>query len=278
MTRLLVATDLSARSDRAVSRAVRLASELEASLSVLHVIDEDLPDWIIDSQKEMAQKAFNQHLSSLDASAEVQVLVGKPYDVIVETAQRMEAALIILGSHRDDALRDLFIGSTAERIIRSSVLPILMVRAPAYGPYHDIVVGMDFSVQSKMAAECALSLFPNTQLHLVHAFEVPFSGFMVSRDDEADTQSEHENRLQQVIEEELKDVLHRMSNTNPSLSGHLVKGAPVAALSKELDRYDTPLLAIGTLGRTGLSQAVLGSVAEDFLRGGSCDILVVRGW
>jgi len=51
MKKFLMATDLSARSDRAVERAVALARELGAKLKIVHVVDEDLPASLADNQQ-----------------------------------------------------------------------------------------------------------------------------------------------------------------------------------------------------------------------------------
>jgi nucleotide-binding universal stress UspA family protein len=53
---------------------------------------------------------------------------GRPSDVIVRTAGEMRASLVVVGTHGRSALEKLLIGSTAERVVRLSPVPVLTVR------------------------------------------------------------------------------------------------------------------------------------------------------
>jgi nucleotide-binding universal stress UspA family protein len=122
MRTILVATDFSARSDRAIRRATLLAKTHEATLNLVHVIDEDRPKRIVDPEREAALALLNEQAQSLrehdgvDCSA--RVVLGKLADEIVEAAQQTAADLVIVGSHRHNGLQDVSWGTTAERTIR----------------------------------------------------------------------------------------------------------------------------------------------------------------
>ena len=62
---ILVATDSSSRSDRAVRRATLLAKELGASLSLVHVVDDDQPGRIVDAEREAAAAVLHDQARSL---------------------------------------------------------------------------------------------------------------------------------------------------------------------------------------------------------------------
>ena len=74
MRSILIATDLSARSDRALERAVNLACDRGGELTIVHVVDEDLPASLADAQ----QKAAESVLSQISCS----VLAVKPPDFV----------------------------------------------------------------------------------------------------------------------------------------------------------------------------------------------------
>ena len=88
MSRILVATDLSARSDRAVERAFLLAGQAGASLTILHVVDADLPSRIADRQADDARALITDHLASLpDAKAigcDIRIVFGKDHCDILD--------------------------------------------------------------------------------------------------------------------------------------------------------------------------------------------------
>ena len=81
MKRILVATDLSGRSDRALQRAVALAREFGAELAVVHVIDESLPARVLARHEEAAKSAIEEQVCSLPAAD------GRP-GPLIETSNR----------------------------------------------------------------------------------------------------------------------------------------------------------------------------------------------
>ena len=148
MKKLLMATDLSARSDRALERAVTLAREHSAKLTVVHVVDEDLPASLADAQEKAAKQAIHKHIGGLTAGngphISIEVVFGRAYVDILEMSEKTEAEMIVLGMHREDAFKDMFRGTTVERIIRAGNVPTLLVKDRVSGPYRQIIVGVDF--------------------------------------------------------------------------------------------------------------------------------------
>lgn len=140
---ILVGTDFSVCAARAFSFAVSLAASQGAKIHVLHVLIEPvqafdvagaLPYLDVSTQKEW-EDATKKRLASAVASAEKrgvattsEFLWGRPSDVLVDTAVKMKASLIVLGTHGRNALEKLLIGSTAERVVRLSPVPVLTVR------------------------------------------------------------------------------------------------------------------------------------------------------
>jgi nucleotide-binding universal stress UspA family protein len=57
-----------------------------------------------------------------------EVLWGRPSDALVERAEGMKASLLVIGTHGRSAIEQLLLGSTAERIVRRSTVPVLTVR------------------------------------------------------------------------------------------------------------------------------------------------------
>ncbi len=140
---ILVGTDFSLCAARAFEIAVSLAASQGAKIHILHVLVEPiqafdvagaLPYLDVTTQKEW-EEATRKRLASAVASAEKrgvtatsEAVWGRPSDSIVETARRMKASLIVLGTHGRGAIEKLLIGSTAERVLRLSPVPVLTVR------------------------------------------------------------------------------------------------------------------------------------------------------
>ncbi|MCG8595703.1 MAG: universal stress protein [Kiloniellales bacterium] len=282
MKRILMATDLSARSDRALERALRLAADHGGEVTVVHVVDAELPASLADAQAQAAKQAIREHIATLTAAEGLQVsaevVFGRAYLGILDMSEKMDAELILLGLHREDAFRDMFRGTTAERVIRAGDVPVLLVKERASGPYQRIMVGVDFSVYSRRAVEFAVGFAPTARFHLVHAYDVPFKGFLHGQDTRREISKQHETQFQNMVEEEMAAFLSTLDAKTPELERIMEHGVVREVIHRQVDRLKPDLLVVGTHGRTGVAHALLGSVAENLLREPPCDVLAVNAW
>ena len=98
--RVLCATDLSPRSQRAVTRAVLLANQLDAQLILLHVEDRDRRiDGTVSAREQIAQQ-INSIRPEVRLESAIRVHEGEYLPLIATVAQETNADLIVLGSHR----------------------------------------------------------------------------------------------------------------------------------------------------------------------------------
>lgn len=280
MRRLLVATDLSARSDRALQRAVDLAHQHHAVLTVLHVVDENLPDRTVAAVRDAATAEIWAMLTDMAGKSEVTVtlntVVGVHFREILGVAEREASDLIILGRHRNETCVPGIGGATIDRVIRMGQRPVLMVsERPACG-YAKVLVGMDFSEHARHALRLALALAPDAEFHLVHAFDVPFQGFLPGESTRREIDRDHDGALTRLIEEELAAHAGTCGAVRPRIEKILEQGDVIGVLRRQTERVGPDLLAIGTHGRSGLSGMVLGSVAQALIQRPPCDILAVR--
>jgi universal stress protein E len=282
MQTILVASDLSARSDRALARAASLAEQHKAKLIVVHVVDEELPAALADRQIEDAENALRAALSALPQSGghagELRVLVGEHYQSILAEAERVDADLIVIGQHRKDILLDLFRGSTGERIIRFGNRPVLVVKSPARHGYVSLLAAIDFSIPSRRAIEAAVKLAPDADVTLVHAFDIPFRGLMFSAGAMGNLAKKHQQQFQDLVDVQTRDFLATLSRPIAVKDVIAKEGRPEEVIIATAEEARPDLLVVGTHGRSGLGRAVLGSVAEHVLARATCDVLAVRGW
>lgn len=280
MKKILVATDLSARSDRAVQRALSLAHERHAEVEVLHVVDDDWPRKIVDQMEKSARATLDQQIAAVPQSKEVAVTTtivrGQDYLEIMKRAEEVRAGLIVIGIHRHSML-DLFRGTTAERIIRFSRTPVLLVRDAAIKPYWRVLVGVDMSVHSLRALQIAAELAPTGEFQLVHATQVPFKAFL-GRDIIEELVVAEQQAFGKMIGEEIRNLSERLGPAAPRCVTLVTEGKVREVLRDQITTFKPDLLAIGTHGRTGIALAMLGSVAEDLLADAPVDVLAVKQW
>jgi universal stress protein E len=286
MKKLLVATDLSARSDRALERAIDLAHEHGAQLTIVHVIDECLPTVLLNAQEEFAKESVDEYINKIKSSYEkylsidisVEILQGVSYSDILTAAERVGAELLIVGIHREDTFGDLFLGTTAERCMRLGNLPVLEVKERTTGPYRRVTVGIDFSVFSRRAVELAVKLAPSAEIYLVHAYHIPFRGLLRDRRMEKNIADESERQMTTLVNEDMAALLSGLDSDVTKIEQVVQHGTPQEVILRQIKQASSDLLVVGTHGRTGVTRALLGSVAESYLRHPPCDVLAVKAY
>lgn len=281
MKRVLAATDFSTRSQRAVRRAGVLARHAGAELVLLYVVDEDRPEHLVLLERTEARKMLDEKIASIAELQGVQcravVATGVAHDAILGTARAMPADLIVMGTHRKQLLRDIFVGTTIERVIRAGSSPVLMVNTDAAHPYAHVLVAVDLSDASAdaLGAAKALGLVGTSRLSVTHGFEAAAKPKMLIADVPKD-------KIDAYIEEERQRALAELAAFMKALpfdpgpwSPHVVEGEAMPAISEAVATLRPDLLVVGTHGRSGVAKILLGSVAEQVLRQLEIDILAV---
>lgn len=277
--RLLLATDLSARSDRALDRAAQLAGEWQAELIAMNVVDPGLsPDQILawaagadDVQLvNIARQQLRRDLEGLGIRATmVAVRSRDEVGAIGEMAARHEVGLVITGVARNETLGRFLLGSTVKRLARSLNRPLLVVRNRGRGAYRRVVVASDFSDSSRFALETALRLFPGKEVVLFHAYEAPMSG-LSDHPSESPISRESKNS-------ECKAFLDACELPPGAVVRCVIEmGGVENCLAAYVREHDVDLVAIGTHGRSGLKGIMLGSTASRLLDWLPSDVLLVR--
>lgn len=141
--RILVPVDFSDPSLQALDYAIELGQPFKPEFIVLHVVetyfplagDMYSPGYDVGLMYQELERAGREQLSRLAAKLQKQRLavrtllsVGSAHRVIVETAKKLKADLIIMSTHGRTGLSHVFMGSVAERVVRSAVCPVLTVR------------------------------------------------------------------------------------------------------------------------------------------------------
>jgi len=281
MKRILVATDFSARSDRAIRRATLLARTYGSSMTVVHVIDDDQPQRIVRAEREASTELLSEQARSLreidGVDCDYSIIVGNAFDGIAKAAGETKCDLLVIGSHRRQALTDVFVGTTAERTIRASSAPVLMANGVPAGPYQHALVAVDLSDCSADAvrAVTALGLEKHADVSVIHVFDAPGTA-LIARGSMTEKQvMDYLAHEEARASGELKAFLaalefhptRRIVKYNSSSAAQTI-GAVAHEISADL-------VVVGTHGRTGLRKLLLGSIAEEVLRTADHDVLAV---
>ncbi len=280
---ILVASDLSARSDRALARSFRLAKELGGTVRVLHVVDGGLPHELKTHSIEWARHALARETETLaertGVAATLDVREGHPASEIVKCAHAGGADLIAVGVHdRSSLAAKSFAETTAGRVLKAGRLPMLLVASEPAGPYRQATIGVDFSIFSRQAVRQAMRVAPSASVRLVHAYRIPFQGFLAGGDTAQEIAHRQRLEFDAFLQDEM-DALQqralRMGLAPGNVETILREGAPAEVLREVRAETDADLMVVGTHGRSDLSRAIWGSVAADILDNPPCDVLAV---
>lgn len=261
---VLLASDFTARSDRALGRAIQLAEEKQGKLVIAHVLEKGAK-----ADEEDILHRLRADLSEDATDAELIVRAGSAPKTLAAIAAERGSDLIVTGVARYNSIGDYFLGTAVDHIIRNAERPVLIVRRRPVTPYRRLVVATDLSDCSHAALLVAAALFPGAEITLVHAFHIPYEGWIKSADVKADIQAEAREELDAFLAGIDPAVLAK-------LDARLVEGETGTVIVQELARTGADLLVLGTHGRSGFAHATIGSQAEGILPVVNADVLMVR--
>ena len=278
---VLAASDFSEQSQVAIRRAALICQEHGAKLELLHVIEalpspEPIPPDQLKEETKRQLQAESGVAVSLGVDCDCQVETGENVVSIMQSAQKMTADLIVVGAHGHHSLRDNFLGTTAEKLVRKAASAVLVVKQPSQSAYRRVLVPTDFSEASRQALVAANILAPGAGIDLLHVY-----GFW----------GEEQLSMAHASEEALEryrqrtEIWANMSmvkwRQGINLSGHHVeehlrKGSATSGIALFAAERGSDLVVMGTLERSGHPNVLLDSVTENALRTVPCDILAVK--
>jgi nucleotide-binding universal stress UspA family protein len=208
----------------------------------------------------------------------VLVLTGQPSDTLLRAMESEAADLVAMGASRRELLRNMFSGTTVERVIRNASRPVLMVNKLPTGPYRRVLAATGLAAPSAHALRVAsaLGLLAGADLTVLHAFWQPGKAAPILTGSSTDEVAERRESLALDAQADLHRFLAGIGLPSAPPPRAIVReGAPGAVIKEEAGRLRSDLVLMGTEQRGALSTALLGSVAAEVLSVVECDVLVV---
>jgi nucleotide-binding universal stress UspA family protein len=279
---IVVATDFSTRSDRALRRATLLARQLDATLALVHVVDDDQPAYLVDAQLDTSRSLLDKTahtITTLDGvAAQANVLSGDVFSGILQVAEVANAALIVVGQHRRQ-LRDVFVGTTAERTIAHSSRPVLLAAGLPSAPYDRTVIALDLDDVSASMAQSVqgLGIVDQSVITAMHAFDAPAHGMMKRGMIDPEAIDHYLSGEERRANDQFAAFLSEAGLPAARQVLVPINGTPARTILECARAEDADLVVVGTSQKTGIKRFLLGSVAEDVLGDAECVVLVVPG-
>lgn len=279
---ILAATDLSARAEAAVNRALMLKRLHASNLVIAHIIDRPSSSLDVERRSRAAYKAIGEQVGALTPDERqdiaIKVTTGTPQWELGRLAHMNRCDLVVLGTHEPRGGHDLLVGSTMEGLARDGNCALLVAANPAPpADYHRVVLGIDMSIHARYAVSMALKVAPQAALTCVHALPP-------AEPDGATPPADVEAAGQAALSAFMTDTLGRLlpaeqqADVLSRLEMIVRPGAPYGVLVETAREKQADLLAVGMRGHPAPLRAGLGSTAQALLNQPPCDVLAAHVW
>lgn len=281
--RILFPTDGGDGADATFDHVLDLAADHDATVHALNVADtthdsvtrvgRDVVD-VLEREGEDVVEAAAERAADRGVEAVTAVLQGGVDETIVAYATDHEMDLIAMPTRGRTGLDRLLLGSTTERVVRRSPVPVLSLRPdgePARYPYRNVLVPTDGSERAAEALDRAVSLAARSgaTLHLLSVVDVGTIGAEAYSGTDALVSASEETVAEAaaVAEEAGVETVERVE----------VGSSAARGIRSYLADNDVDLVVMGTRGLTGVERYLLGSVAERTVRTSPVPVLTVPG-
>jgi nucleotide-binding universal stress UspA family protein len=280
---ILFPTDGSDGADAALEFVLDVAAARDATLHVVSVADtsrsavEQQADVVgaLERNAERVVDAAARRARERGVETETAVQRGEPHRAICDYAADAGVDVVVMPTRGRRGLERFLLGSTTERVVRRSDVPVLTLRpdADADYPFEDVLVATDGSDCAAAALERGVDVAgaAGAALHLLSVVDVASLGVDVRSDLAVDS-----------LKERASDVLEDAADTatdagvEPAASEVAFGSSIRGAIRDYVADSGVDLVVVGTHGRTGFHRYVLGSVAESLVRTSPVPVLTVR--
>ena len=294
--KILAVVDPTTEDQKASKRAIELARKTGASITAFLTIYDfsyEMTTMLSSDEREaMRQSVINDRtqwlqslLSELDTGEiriDCQVIWhNRPFEQIIEQVLKNGYDIVIKGTHQHDKLKSVIFTPTDWHILRKCPCPVLLVKEHLWPDNGNIVAALNIgsdeeehnSLNEKITAEAKqLTKVMNANLHLVNSYpgtpvniaiEIPeFNASDYNRS----MFKHHENAMQE----------HAQAFNIAKENTHIKEGLPEDVIQSIANELDAELVILGTVGRTGLSAALIGNTAEHVIDRLNCDVLALK--
>ncbi|NVK56726.1 MAG: universal stress protein UspE [Alteromonadaceae bacterium] len=292
-TRILAVIEPERDTQPAISRAQELASKTGASITAFMTIYDfsyEMTTMLSGEEREAMRQAvvkertdwLTEQLSDYDCPIEVAVeWNNRPYEAIIKFAIASKADIVVKATRSHDSLRSVIFTPTDWHLIRKCPTPVLLVKEHDWPQNGNIIAAVNVGTEDQehaklndrlttIAQDYATLLsghvhlansFPGTPLNI--AIEVP------EFDPDTYNASVKNHHLQEMES-------HSMRFSVPLDNCHVKEGLPEKVIPQIARDLDAELVIIGTVGRVGLSAALIGNTAEHVIDELNCDVLAIK--
>jgi nucleotide-binding universal stress UspA family protein len=284
LARILVATDFSPASDRALEFGISVARRYNSQIYLTHVITLDAypmvaPELAAETeakQRREAEARFQEIEKSgrlFGLRRETVLAEGSLWPTIEDLVKKYEIELVIVGTHGASGLENIVVGSNAEQIFRQARIPVLTVgpavkgEAPYEVEFRNILFATDFGPGAEREAAFAFSLAQEHRARLTLLHIAPYA---------EDYSEEAVARKREAVTKQLRELLPTVPEFYCSPEYVMVIGEPVEEILRWEKLTHADLIVMGAKSRKGLAGHIPHTKAQRIIGAATCPVLTVK--
>jgi nucleotide-binding universal stress UspA family protein len=285
---VLIGTSLGEESDQVVRAGLAVARAAGAQIYLVHALEPLLAGFEVGAGPDLQQEQIDRREQELSRQvrrlgvdvldlADTAVRAGAPHRVIADTAQKIGADLIVVGATGSGPFAAELLGSTADRVLRKALCPVLVVRDGLQVPPRKVLAPVDLSALSGDAFRCGLDVLAQIagsgEIQVRAVYALSFMDILAARQEAGGASLE---QAEPDAAAELRQFVRANRPEAPfGVETAILPGEARVEILHELEEYPADLLILGTHGRGGMDRLMLGSVASTVARKAPCSVLVV---
>lgn len=281
MRTILVGTDFSTRSDRALLRAVSLARQTGSELLIVTVIESNASGGSWPEAQRSATTILRQTQAAITEreglACRFEVRSGDPARELAKAAEDAGAKLMVIGPDRRRLIRDAFGAVTAERIVRVAPVPLIVAKADPWTAYQQILVPVELAEISQVALRDlrALDLTQGATISLLHVYD-PEAREMLGRSMiQAPERRRYLDECAATANAELREFARSAAMDEALLIVEEVGGPVSATVARVAAETSADLIVVSPNRKGFFGRQLLGSTTENLLRTSRVDLLVL---
>lgn len=294
---ILVAIDFSPDSNAALQQAVWMARRDGAKITLAHTLPnlsrlvetvshQGQVDFLygegtafhreVQLESETRMRQLIADVNAASREVEIVTMLGSPDTQITRLVQQNQFDLVFAGSRGMTNWEQFFTGSTSKRLIRNCPASVWIVKREDMKPPNAVLAATDFSDVSRQAVLEGLWIAnqASADFHLVHVVD------SMEVSEEIFSRVPSGGSLRREINEEaarrLDTFVASLHADSECIQKHLTYGAPWQEVGRLAKHLKVNLIAMGTIGRSGIKGLLLGNTAEKILDTCDCSILTVK--
>jgi len=298
---ILVVIDPSTNEQKALKRAVSLAANINeangskviinAFLSIFDFSYEMTTILSGDERDAMRQSVINDKelwlkdiIQSLNTDIDIQCQItwhSRPFEAIIEQVINKNYDLVVKGTHQHDKLKSIIFTPTDWHILRKCPCPVLLVKEHEWPQNGNIIAALNLgsdeiehhSLNIKITEETKqLAQVIQANVHLVNSY--PGTPVNIAIEIPEFNSTEYNDTILKHHQQAM--IKHANKFDISVVNTHIEEGLPEAVIEQVAEKIDAELVVLGTIGRTGISAALIGNTAEHVIDQLNCDILALK--